>query len=118
MTAGTEGISGVGQLVRAGRQQAGLTQHALARVAGVSVAAVRDLEQGRTHRPRGALLDRLAAVLDLEEGRLRDLGYREPPPGPAPPGTGLWLYILGPVAAWRDGQPVQLAESRQRAVLG
>ncbi len=107
-TAGTQEDSGIGQLVRAGRQQAGLTQHELASLAGVSVSTVRDLEQGRTHRPRAALLDRLATVLALD-----DLAGPEPPPG-----TGLRLRILGSVTAWRDGRPLPLVESRQRAVLG
>jgi DNA-binding SARP family transcriptional activator/Tfp pilus assembly protein PilF len=33
-------------------------------------------------------------------------------------GHGIWLQVLGPLAAWRDGALVQLAAPKQRAVLG
>src|ERR1700689_2301720 len=52
-------------LLRDYRRAAALTQHELASRAGVSVGAVRDLEQGRTHRPRPAVLAALANALDL-----------------------------------------------------
>ena len=42
----------VGSLVRIRRRTAGLTQQELADLAQVSLGTVRDLEQGRTHRPR------------------------------------------------------------------
>jgi DNA-binding SARP family transcriptional activator/Flp pilus assembly protein TadD len=37
--------------------------------------------------------------------------------GPGEARPGLWLEILGPVAAWRDEAPVALGPIRQRAVL-
>ncbi|WP_369077462.1 helix-turn-helix transcriptional regulator, partial [Actinoplanes nipponensis] len=40
------------QLLRNARLRLGLTQHQLAARAGVSLGAVRDLEQGRSARPR------------------------------------------------------------------
>src|SRR5215831_13092646 len=53
-------------LVRDHRRAAGLTQGQLASLSGVSRAAVRDLEQGRTHRPRPGSLARLAGALGLD----------------------------------------------------
>jgi transcriptional regulator with XRE-family HTH domain/tetratricopeptide (TPR) repeat protein len=55
-------------LVRDRRQAAGLTQPQLAAAAGVSVGLVRDLEQGRTRRPRRQSVQRIAAVLGAEPG--------------------------------------------------
>jgi DNA-binding transcriptional regulator YiaG len=49
--AGRDRGAGMGALVRIRRRAAGLTQHELADLARVSVGTVRDLEQGRTHRP-------------------------------------------------------------------
>src|SRR5512138_3108520 len=97
------GGSGVGRLIRARRLDAGLTQRALADFAGVSVATIRDLEQGRTRRPRTALVDRLAAALNLEPGQMLE---RAPDAPPRQRGPGLWLGVLGSVTASRDGQPL------------
>src|SRR5215472_14554087 len=52
-------------LLRARRENAGLTQRELASQAGISLGALQDLEQGRTGRPRRQSLDRLAVVLRL-----------------------------------------------------
>ena len=38
--------------------------------------------------------------------------------GPGVRAAGLWLRILGPMVAWRDGMPLALGPPRQRAVLG
>ncbi|MFK4065486.1 BTAD domain-containing putative transcriptional regulator, partial [Streptomyces sp. NPDC029674] len=37
--------------------------------------------------------------------------------GPAEPGGALWFQVLGPVRAWRDGQPLPLGPPQQRATL-
>src|SRR5262245_5233865 len=102
--------SGIGELVRIRRRAAGLTQHALAGLAGVSVGALRDLEQGRTRRPRSSLVTRLADVLDLAPRQVEELAASAMHAdssaalaGPGVPAAGLWLRILGPLAAWRDG---------------
>jgi DNA-binding transcriptional regulator YiaG len=52
--------AGVGALVRIRRRAAGLTQQELADLARVSLGTVRDLEQGRTHRPGRGSVTRLA----------------------------------------------------------
>src|SRR5215475_13980652 len=60
-------------LVRDHRRAAGLTQGQLAQSSGVSRAAIRDLEQGRTHRPRAGSLARLAAALGLGAAQAEEL---------------------------------------------
>src|ERR1700691_2694905 len=65
--------SAAGELIRAGRRRAGLTQRQLADRAGVSVGMVRDLEQGRTTRLRAESARRLASVLRLDRQQTRDL---------------------------------------------
>jgi len=115
-------------LVRDHRRAAGLTQGQLASLSGVSRAAVRDLEQGRTHRPRPGSLARLAGALGLDAIQADELvmlarvGGR-PMAGAAGVGGpkaagGLRLEVLGPLVAWRDGVRLALGGPRQQAVLG
>jgi DNA-binding SARP family transcriptional activator/tetratricopeptide (TPR) repeat protein/DNA-binding XRE family transcriptional regulator len=113
-----------GALVRDRRRAAGLTQQQLAVAAGVSVGAVRDLEQDRTARPHPQTAERLRATLGLgpdeavdRTGRSAETG--DPPAGDArgPHGT-VRVCVLGPLAAWRGGARAELGPARQRAVLG
>jgi DNA-binding SARP family transcriptional activator/DNA-binding XRE family transcriptional regulator len=121
----------LGELIRQHRKAAGLTQEDLAGRARVSVGALRDLEQGRTTCPRSGAMRRLASSLCLDESQRRELEFRTgagtwpgSPVGAARNGAaastppGVRLNVLGPLAAWRDGEPVKLGPSRQRAVLG
>jgi transcriptional regulator with XRE-family HTH domain len=55
--------------VREHRRAAGLTQRQLAQRSGLSVAAVRDLEQSRSRRPRRRSLDALVRSLGLDAGQ-------------------------------------------------
>jgi len=96
----------------------GLTQQALASRAGVSVAAVRDLEQGRTQQPRTTLVDRLAHALSLDRHQLCQQAPVDGGLSGGGQGAGLWVGILGPVTAGRDGHPLALGQPRQRGVLG
>ena len=107
----------LGGLVRGWRRAAGLTQRELAARSGLSVTAVRDLEQGRSHRPRAGSLAALAGALGLDAGQAaalaraagEDAGRASAGEGlAAGPGTGLWVAVLGPVAAWRDGVALRL----------
>jgi DNA-binding SARP family transcriptional activator/tetratricopeptide (TPR) repeat protein len=106
------------------RQQRGLTQAGLAARAGISLGTVRDLEQGRRARPRAGSLARLAGALGVDAAvveRLAD-GNQQPDQGPAAAaghavGPGLWVQVLGPVMAWRDGRLLDTGSVRQRAVL-
>jgi len=112
-----------GSLIRIRRRAAGLTQQELADLAQVSLGTVRDLEQGRTHRPSRGSMTRLAGALGLDAARLQTLMRSPPEPagpegGRRPRASGLQLKVLGPVEAWRDGTRAGLSEPRQRAVLG
>jgi transcriptional regulator with XRE-family HTH domain len=57
----------VGALVRRYRRMAGLTQEELADKAGLSVRAVRNVEQDKVRRPRRSTLQRLASSLGLSD---------------------------------------------------
>jgi DNA-binding SARP family transcriptional activator/DNA-binding XRE family transcriptional regulator len=115
----------LGASVREFRRAAGLTQRQLADRSGLSVATVRDLEQGRRRRPRPGSLDALAQALGLDAQQSAALvaaahADRSTPGAavePAGYGSGLWLSVLGPLAAWRDGIPLGLGPPRQVAVL-
>jgi DNA-binding SARP family transcriptional activator/tetratricopeptide (TPR) repeat protein/DNA-binding XRE family transcriptional regulator len=114
----------LGAMIGSGRRAAGLTQQQLADQAGVSVGAVRDLEQGRTGRPRDATVNALALVLGLDVGQAAEAtGWpigngHGPRSAPEPMTSGLWLRVLGPLAVWRNGNRADPGAGRQRAVLG
>jgi DNA-binding SARP family transcriptional activator/DNA-binding XRE family transcriptional regulator len=113
--------------IRQYRESAGLTQQRLAALAGMSLGALRDLEQGRTTQPTQRTVDQLATVLGLGAGERNHL-LAAPPEQPSgadgdsaarsAKGSGLRLGILGPLTVWRDGSPLALGGTRQRAVLG
>jgi DNA-binding SARP family transcriptional activator/transcriptional regulator with XRE-family HTH domain len=130
-----------GTLVRIYRHEAQLTQRELAAKAGLSVAALRDFEQGRRRRPRQNSLAALALALGLSADEAAGLARaaaeprRKPEPGEparsAPQGydvalpaglpgqgQGLWVAVLGPLQAWHDGTPLPLGPPTRRAVLG
>jgi DNA-binding SARP family transcriptional activator/transcriptional regulator with XRE-family HTH domain len=130
-----------GSLVRMYRREAGLTQRELAAKTGLSVATLRDFEQFRRRWPRPNSLAALASAFELDADqaarltqaavlprqRTTDalLASRVPlgdadaaTPGHSPgPGAGLWLAVLGPLDAWRDGVPLSLGPPARRAVL-
>jgi len=91
-----------------------MTQQQLAEAAGVSVGALRDLEQDRTTRPRREFVRRLDGLLGL---RPDQPDGQRPAGGPARDGA-VRLRVLGPLAASRGGLPVELGAARQRAVVG
>jgi len=119
----------LGARLRAYREAAGLTQGRLAELAGVSAAAVQDIEQGRTKKPRPASLTRLAGALHLSTSQLGELtAIPQPPIQRRPPAEErpthgsdadgrLRVCVLGPVAGSRGGTPIALGPVRQRAVL-
>jgi transcriptional regulator with XRE-family HTH domain len=107
-------------IVRRCRASAGLTQAELAVRTGMSLGAVRDLEQGRTTRPHRRSLNRLAAGLGVDPPDWDELVPAAAPARPAPElaADELWLGLLGPLTARRGPVPVVLRSARQRALLG
>jgi DNA-binding SARP family transcriptional activator/tetratricopeptide (TPR) repeat protein/transcriptional regulator with XRE-family HTH domain len=124
----------LGDLLRQHRFRAGLSQGDLARQAGVSVRAVRYIEQGRVARPHASSVRQLASALGLSDpdcdallgavdaarpGRPR---ADEPPaswsgPDPQPP-AALRVDVLGPLAVRRDGAVVEIESPMVRGLLG
>jgi DNA-binding SARP family transcriptional activator/DNA-binding XRE family transcriptional regulator len=114
---------GAAALLRDRRRAAGLTQQQLATAAGVSVGALRDLEQDRTSRPRRDTVWRLRAALGLNPDQPGDrdpgVGTGDAQASAAGSGDGaVRVCVLGPLEAWRGGVSVELGPARQRAVLG
>ena len=109
----------LGLLLRGARQALGLTQSELAARAGLSTGAVRDLEQGRSSRPRATSVRALAEVLGLEPAHRARLHRLASPPGPDPaPATGPpHVSVLGPLAVTRSSVPLAIGSGRHRVVL-
>ncbi|TCP53577.1 DNA-binding SARP family transcriptional activator [Tamaricihabitans halophyticus] len=103
-------------VVRGYRRRAGLTQRQVAERAGMSVASLRDLEQGRVATPRVGTLRKLADALELTAAETEELvqlsqsGKTET--------ADLWVRILGPLAVRAGGVDVDPGPVRQRVLLG
>ncbi|GAA1673609.1 hypothetical protein GCM10009830_19910 [Glycomyces endophyticus] len=110
--------------MRRHRERAGLTQRELAERSGVSLAAVRDLEQGRSGRPRRESARRLASALGLPPEEVpamfgpaaatSEAAPRESRTGAAPQ---LVIGVLGPLTVWRDGAAVPFGAEKARSLL-
>jgi len=113
-------------LIAGGRREASLTQQQLADRAVVSLGTVRDVEQGRTSQPRRNTVEALSLALGLDRNEVAEAaGWPAGDgggPAPAWPATamaaGVWLGVLGSLAARRDGLPAGAVAGRQRAILG
>jgi DNA-binding SARP family transcriptional activator/DNA-binding XRE family transcriptional regulator len=119
----------MGELVRERRISAGLTQRELAAAAGVSIGALRDLEQGRTRCPRWGAVAAIAAALGLDQCQQAELASAWSGEHGC---DGSWyavmagqarerstrIGVLGPLTARLDGAVVRLGSPRQRAILG
>ncbi|MFG1675452.1 BTAD domain-containing putative transcriptional regulator, partial [Micromonospora sp. NPDC049282] len=110
---------GLGDLLRSARVGRGLTQADLADQAGVSVGVVRDLEQGRSGRPRGRSLRALADALGLHhEDRERFTQLARPPQRDRVEAAGpAGVRVLGPLLVTRAGRSADLRAGRHRVVL-
>ncbi|WBQ04750.1 BTAD domain-containing putative transcriptional regulator [Kribbella sp. CA-293567] len=109
----------LGELLRSLRWQADLTQRELADRAGLSTAAIRDLEQGRTRSPKPDSVDAIAAVLALgsdDAGKLHAAARSHR--SPAAPTTGaLWIGVLGPLEIRYGDAPLTINSVPQRSLL-
>jgi DNA-binding SARP family transcriptional activator/Tfp pilus assembly protein PilF/DNA-binding XRE family transcriptional regulator len=95
------GPNELGELLRAHRVRAGLTQQELADRADVSVRAVRYIEQGRVAKPRPASMRRLAEVVGLVlDGR-----------------ADVRICVLGPLGVRTKAGPVDIGPSMPRSLL-
>ena len=116
------GSGQISVLLREARLAAGFTQRGLAGVAGISLGALRDIEQGRTSSPSWRAVENLAAALAVDHSRLAGLEPSYPATKPdrfrriARP--ALRVCVLGPLAATRAGVSITLGPARQRAILG
>jgi DNA-binding SARP family transcriptional activator/tetratricopeptide (TPR) repeat protein/DNA-binding XRE family transcriptional regulator len=99
------GAETVGRLLRERRRRAGLTQQEVAARAGMSLRALRDIEQGRVRRPRAASLRRLAAAVGMADADDE-------------PRSRLWVGALGPLLVRRGDTEVKLSSPAQRRLLG
>jgi transcriptional regulator with XRE-family HTH domain len=101
----------IGSLLREYRRARGLTQDQLAARSGISAAAIRDLEQGRTRHPNGVTLTALITALGLGITQADELERAAASPG-------LWLEVLGPLTIRRNGMRTPAGGPAQRALLG
>ncbi|KAA9166896.1 tetratricopeptide repeat protein [Amycolatopsis acidicola] len=106
----------LGGLVQNFRRRAGLTQREVAELAGLSVAGLRDVEQGRVVRPRASTLRKLGDVLGLSRVELGEL-MREAG-GDHGAAGGLRVEVLGPLRVSVDGAVVDPGSETQRVLLG
>ncbi|MCP2328396.1 DNA-binding SARP family transcriptional activator/DNA-binding XRE family transcriptional regulator [Hamadaea flava] len=112
-------------LLRRLREQLNLTQQQLATAAVVSVAAIRDLEQGRTHTPRTKTVQVLAEYFRQAGVDGDALLARVAPAIPAarrstaePVDTGpLTVAVLGPLRIARGSVEVKLGSDKLRCLL-
>ncbi len=108
-----------GDLLRMARAAARISQRQLAAEVGLSVAAIRDLEQGRTRRPRRRFVEAMVIALALtgdSEAAFRAAADQHSEP---PPPTGLvQVQILGPLLVSRGGRTVPVGRGRRRVLLG
>lgn len=94
-----------GDVVRRGRERAGLSQARVAQLIGKSASTVRAWEQGRTNPGDAQSVSALAAVLGLDETELLDRAGFEPAPNAAPRSAREELSSLA--AERTEMQPVQ-----------
>jgi DNA-binding SARP family transcriptional activator/DNA-binding XRE family transcriptional regulator len=115
----------VGAILRERRISTGLTQQQLATASGISLGALRDLEQGRTRCPQWATISAIAAALGMDREHHADLvaAWEGGPSGdgsqPAAPKTPeVRVTVLGSLTVVCSGTAIALGSARQRTVLG
>ncbi|MFI2365154.1 BTAD domain-containing putative transcriptional regulator [Promicromonospora sp. NPDC019610] len=113
-----------GELLRRHREAGGLTQRDLAEASGVSLASVRDIEQGRSRRPRRESVAALVAALGLtgpEADRLRErfaeVLVRSRHDGTTASPGAVHISVLGPLLLHRGGARIPLRSRMQQVLL-
>jgi DNA-binding SARP family transcriptional activator/tetratricopeptide (TPR) repeat protein/DNA-binding XRE family transcriptional regulator len=114
-----DGVDGLGRMIRKWRQERGLSQRDLAVRAGISLGAVRDLEQERSSRPRLRSGKALADALELSPAEREQLQRLTAPSrtGPAVPPGPVHVSVLGPLTVTTLAGPVTIGFGKHRAVL-
>jgi DNA-binding SARP family transcriptional activator len=110
------GSGPLGEVLRGHRQRAGLTQQEVAGLAALSVAGLRDIEQGRVVAPRAQTLRRLGVALGLSTAETDDLAHQCRAAGV--PTSRVRIGVLGPLVVRVDGGAVDLGSEVQRVLLG
>lgn len=105
----------LGSRLRDCRLRAGLTQQEAADLAGVSVAGLRDVEQGRVLRPRASTLRRLADAMGLSSIELDQLVNASEGDTTT---RSVRVEILGPLRVTVAGAVVDPGSETQRVLLG
>ncbi|WP_199434122.1 BTAD domain-containing putative transcriptional regulator [Qaidamihabitans albus] len=105
----------LGALIRNFRQRARLTQREAAMLAGLSVAALRDVEQGRVSSPRASTLRKLAAALRLSHEEAVELSRTAWYGGAY--GSGVRVDVLGPLRVVVKRTQLDLGSQIQRVLL-
>ncbi|MFJ8504865.1 BTAD domain-containing putative transcriptional regulator [Streptomyces avermitilis] len=108
----------VGVIIKKARNHSGLSQRVVAHRAGISLRALREIEQGRVRSPRESSLRRLMEVLGLT--RNPDL-VADPTPSQSESHAEdepLVLRVLGSLSAFHGPVRVPLGTPKQQALLG
>jgi DNA-binding SARP family transcriptional activator/DNA-binding XRE family transcriptional regulator len=109
-------LESVADLIKEFRHRAGLTQREVADRAGISVAALCDLEQKRVLRPRLSTVRHIADALELSALERAELIHvRQQPPVLA---EDFLVRVLGPLSIVLGGECVGPQSERQRKLLG
>jgi DNA-binding SARP family transcriptional activator len=101
----------LGRVIRERRLAAGWDQESLARLAGVSVRTLRNIELGRVRSPRRESVQRLFAALP-------DVHADRAPNGAGAGAAALRIAVLGPLLLHRGPYAVDLRSRRLRDLLG
>lgn len=117
-------ITPLGEFLRDRRTRSGLTQRELAEISGLSTAVLRDIEQGRSLRPRATSVRAIAGALGLDatddsilnalvaEARTKCGVAAAAVPSDAP----VRINVLGPLEVSRGGVAVSIGRT-QRVLL-
>ncbi|MEV4432113.1 BTAD domain-containing putative transcriptional regulator [Streptomyces sp. NPDC049555] len=116
------GTGTFGAQLRWYRGRAGLTQRELAEKSGLSVRALRDIEQGRVQQPQTRTLQRLMECLGLDPEEVRRAGTGTAPdadadPDAHPPDDRLRIGILGPLTIGLGGTELDVRAAKPRRLL-